>query len=106
MVDEGVLKGVTNIPEAALIFDYGDWRTLGDTLQAVKEHQPTDPLSDPGGADLTAHVDFEALATACAPCTAVVSHGQSLSGHGADTKSPVSLGGCPGKVSAESGRSQ
>ena len=54
---------------AALIFDYGDWRTLGDTLQAVKEHQPTDPLSDPGGADLTAHVDFEALATACAPCT-------------------------------------
>ncbi|MEX3316793.1 class I SAM-dependent methyltransferase [Sulfitobacter sp. PS-8MA] len=52
---------------AALIFDYGDWRALGDTFQAVENHQPTDPLAAPGRADLTAHVDFEALATAC-PC--------------------------------------
>lgn len=50
-----------------LILDYGDWRSLGDTFQAVRAHQPTDPLADPGGADLTAHVDFEALALA-APC--------------------------------------
>ncbi|NUH65809.1 SAM-dependent methyltransferase [Sulfitobacter sp. S0837] len=52
---------------AALIFDYGDWRALGDTFQAVENHQPTDPLAAPGHADLTAHVDFEALAAAC-PC--------------------------------------
>lgn len=52
---------------AGLIIDYGDWRSLGDTLQAVKAHEPQDPLRDPGGADLTAHVDFEALAQA-APC--------------------------------------
>ncbi len=52
---------------AGLIIDYGDWRSLGDTLQAVKAHEPQDPLHDPGGADLTAHVDFEALAQA-APC--------------------------------------
>ena len=52
---------------AALIIDYGDWRTLGDTLQAVQDHTPVDPLQDPGAADLTAHVDFEALA-ASAPC--------------------------------------
>ena len=53
---------------AALILDYGDWRSLGDTLQAVKNHQYVGALENPGGADLTAHVDFEALAqnAACA----------------------------------------
>jgi len=49
---------------AALIIDYGDWRSLGDTLQAVAQHAPADPLDAPGMADLTAHVDFEALAMA------------------------------------------
>lgn len=46
---------------AALILDYGDWRSLGDTLQALRGHAPVDPLDGPGTADLTAHVDFEAL---------------------------------------------
>ncbi|MDK3017470.1 class I SAM-dependent methyltransferase [Pseudodonghicola flavimaris] len=49
---------------AALIVDYGDWVSLGDTLQALKGHQTADPLATPGEADLTAHVDFEVLATA------------------------------------------
>ena len=49
---------------AAVIVDYGDWRSLGDTLQAVKGHKSVDPLSTPGLADLTAHVDFEPVATA------------------------------------------
>ncbi|NSY38265.1 class I SAM-dependent methyltransferase [Leisingera sp. ANG59] len=49
---------------AALIVDYGDWRALGDTLQALRAHEPADPLQTPGEADLTAHVDFEALAMA------------------------------------------
>ncbi len=48
----------------ALIIDYGDWRSLGDTLQALRNHTPEDPLANPGNADLTAHVDFEAIATA------------------------------------------
>lgn len=48
---------------AALIVDYGDWRSLGDTLQALRAHKTADILSAPGEADLTAHVDFEALAT-------------------------------------------
>ena len=52
---------------AALIIDYGDWRSLGDTFQALQNHAPADPFADPGTADLTAHVDFEALAAA-APC--------------------------------------
>ncbi len=51
---------------AALIVDYGDWTSLGDTFQAVKDHSPTDPLQTPGTADLTAHVDFSALAAASA----------------------------------------
>lgn len=52
---------------AALLIDYGDWTSLGDTLQALQNHAPVDPLATPGEADLTAHVDFEAIAQA-APC--------------------------------------
>ena len=52
---------------AALIIDYGDWRSLGNTLQAVQGHAPAGPLDHPGLADLTAHVDFEAITMACAP---------------------------------------
>ncbi|WP_333828505.1 class I SAM-dependent methyltransferase [Pararhodobacter sp.] len=49
---------------AALIIDYGGWRSLGDTFQALRNHAFDDPLAHPGAADLTAHVDFEALARA------------------------------------------
>ncbi len=48
----------------ALIVDYGGWHSLGDTFQALKDHEPVDPFAEPGLADLTAHVDFEALANA------------------------------------------
>ena len=47
--------------------DYGDWASLGDTFQAVQDHSPADPFATPGSADLTAHVDFAALAAACKP---------------------------------------
>jgi SAM-dependent MidA family methyltransferase len=48
---------------AALIIDYGHaWYGLGETLQAVSGHTFTNPLRSPGEVDLTAHVDFEALA--------------------------------------------
>lgn len=53
----------------ALFVDYGDWRSLGDTLQALRAHERVSPFDDPGSADLTAHVDFEALAAAAAPAT-------------------------------------
>lgn len=49
---------------AALIVDYGDWRSNGDTFQALCDHSPVTPLASPGNADLTAHVDFEAIANA------------------------------------------
>ena len=49
---------------AALVIDYGGWRSLGDTFQALSNHQPVDALTQPGRADLTAHVDFETLSMA------------------------------------------
>jgi NADH dehydrogenase [ubiquinone] 1 alpha subcomplex assembly factor 7 len=50
---------------AALFVDYGHARRgVGDTLQAVSGHQYADPWQAPGSRDLTAHVDFSALAEA------------------------------------------
>ncbi len=50
---------------AALFLDYGHAGGFGDTLQAVAGHRTgLDPLAEPGSRDLTAHVDFAALATA------------------------------------------
>ncbi len=64
---------------AALVIDYGGWRGLGDTFQAMRAHEHTDPLANPGEADLTAHVDFEALAHAFrssgAACTGMTAQG-------------------------------
>lgn len=50
---------------ALLAIDYGyAGPAIGDTLQAVKAHGYADPFAEPGEADLTAHVDFTALAAA------------------------------------------
>ena len=50
---------------AALIIDYGHVRSdAGDTFQAIARHSFADPLQSPGHADVTAHVDFQALARA------------------------------------------
>jgi len=50
----------------ALIVDYGYAAGGGDTFQAMKAHAFTNPLENPGEADLTAHVDFATLAKAAA----------------------------------------
>jgi NADH dehydrogenase [ubiquinone] 1 alpha subcomplex assembly factor 7 len=48
---------------AALLVDYGYTEPPGlSTLQAVRAHTKVDPFADPGSADLTALVDFTALA--------------------------------------------
>jgi NADH dehydrogenase [ubiquinone] 1 alpha subcomplex assembly factor 7 len=58
-------KHVNQYDGAALIIDYGHFKSAaGDTLQAVKAHGFCDILETPGEADLTAHVDFEALGKA------------------------------------------
>ena len=65
---------------AALIIDYGHVTpAAGDTLQAVLQHGPVDPLDQPGEADLTAHVDFAAL-------------GQAANDVGARTYGPITQG--------------
>ena len=49
----------------ALVIDYGHASSaIGDTLQSVRANRFSDPLSEPGEADLTAHVDFAALGAA------------------------------------------
>ena len=68
---------------AALFIDYGHERSAaGDTLQAVKRHGFAPILANPGEQDLTAHVDFEAVATAAqkagAEPTAVITQGEWL----------------------------
>jgi NADH dehydrogenase [ubiquinone] 1 alpha subcomplex assembly factor 7 len=50
---------------ALLAIDYGYAETrTGETLQAVRRHAYADPLESPGDADISAHVDFGALAAA------------------------------------------
>ncbi|HUB13254.1 MAG TPA: SAM-dependent methyltransferase [Acetobacteraceae bacterium] len=66
---------LTAQPGAAVILDYGpEQSTTGDSLQAIANGRPTDPLSAPGSADLTAHVDFQSLAAIARTAGAVV-HG-------------------------------
>ena len=80
----------------ALIIDYGhlDPRT-GSTLQAIARHRKVDPLADPGTADLTAHVDFAALAQAAqaegVQCLGRTTQGEWLSGLGIGARA-VALG--------------
>jgi NADH dehydrogenase [ubiquinone] 1 alpha subcomplex assembly factor 7 len=47
----------------ALLIDHGPARSApGDSLQAIADGRPADPFASPGSRDLTAHVDFAALA--------------------------------------------
>lgn len=58
-------RRVTRDGGAALVIDYGHAESAaGDTLQAVGRHAYADVLGAPGRVDLTAHVDFQALARA------------------------------------------
>ncbi len=60
---------------AALFLDYGPARSApGESLQAIRDGRPADPLAEPGQADLTAHVDFAALADA-ARAAGAAAHG-------------------------------
>ena len=62
MVIEEMGNRARTHPFAGLIIDYGYGEVAyGDSFQAIKNHQFTDPLSDPGLADVTAHVDFSSL---------------------------------------------
>jgi SAM-dependent MidA family methyltransferase len=76
--DAEIMKIATRVRDdggAALIIDYGHLRSdAGDTFQAIARHSFTDPLKNPGLADVTAHVDFQALVRAAEDLNARV-HG-------------------------------
>jgi SAM-dependent MidA family methyltransferase len=85
---------------AALVIDYGHARSgTGDTLQAVKAHAFADVLATLGAADLTAHVDFAALARAVTQAGAVahgpITQGAFLSALGIDQRAAALCAGAP-----------
>ena len=62
-VADVLAKRIVGEGGAALVIDYGHAQSAaGDTLQAVRSHEPVDVLATLGEADVTAHVDFAALA--------------------------------------------
>jgi NADH dehydrogenase [ubiquinone] 1 alpha subcomplex assembly factor 7 len=76
---------------AALLIDYGHVVTrFGDTLQALRAHRYIDPLVAPGECDLTAHVDFAAMARSASAAGAAVygpiDQGDFLRGIGIDLR--------------------
>ena len=64
-----ISERITAYGGAAIIIDYGGWRSKGDTLQAIGDHKMVSPLTAPGMTDITAHVDFEAIFNGAAPAT-------------------------------------
>lgn len=75
----------------ALIVDYGyDRSAVGTSLQAVRGHRGSDILARPGETDLSAHVDFAALATASGvPSFGPVSQGDFLRRLGIEARARV-----------------
>ncbi len=66
-VADAIARRVAQTGGAALLIDYGHIKPgFGDTLQALLKHAYADPLEDPGGRDITAHVDFGTLGTVAA----------------------------------------
>jgi len=79
-IGEALARRIVRQGGAALAIDYGhEDYDAGDTLQALNAHAYADVFSNPGANDLTAHVDFTALAKA-------MTHG------GAKVQGPVSQG--------------
>jgi SAM-dependent MidA family methyltransferase len=88
---------------AALIIDYGHVKSApGDTLQAVRGHRFAPVLANPGEQDLTAHVDFEAVARAAleagAAATRVETQGRWLERLGIAARSQALAGERPDRA--------
>lgn len=93
------------VPGAALIVDYGHAvPAAGETLQAVRAHRFVPVLDAPGEADLTAHVDFLALAEALAAGGAAswgpVTQGDFLTINGAGLRAAALARGKPAETAA------
>jgi SAM-dependent MidA family methyltransferase len=88
----------------ALFIDYGHERSApGDTLQAVHAHRFAPVLANPGEQDLTAHVDFEAVARtathAGAAVTPLVTQGEWLRRVGIEARADALTSANPQKSS-------
>lgn len=71
----GLAARIASAGGVLLAIDYGyAGPAFGDTFQAVRAHASVDALERPGEADLTAHVDFSALAATARGAGAAV-HG-------------------------------
>jgi SAM-dependent MidA family methyltransferase len=91
---------------AALIIDYGHLRSdAGDTFQAIARHSYADPLKNPGQADVTAHVDFQALARAAEDVGArvhgPVTQGEFLKRLGIETRAVALMAKTTPEISAD-----
>ena len=91
-------RRLATAPGAAVLIDYGHGVTaVGDTLQALKAHAYAPVLATPGEADLTAHVDFDALGraltTAGANVAPLAQQGQFLIENGANLRLEALLRG-------------
>ena len=86
-----IARRIRSLSGAALIVDYGyAVPSVGDTLQAVQQHDYASILEQPGKVDLTAHVDFSALAdsarSAGATCWGAITQGEFLRRLGIETR--------------------
>ncbi|HEX3538343.1 MAG TPA: SAM-dependent methyltransferase [Stellaceae bacterium] len=93
-----VAERLSEASGAALFLDYGFYpRAPGPTLAAIRGHRPADPLDRPGSADLSAHVDFAALAAAARAAGAdvygPVPQGRFLTALGGETRLAMLLRG-------------
>jgi NADH dehydrogenase [ubiquinone] 1 alpha subcomplex assembly factor 7 len=107
--DGEIMKIATRVRDqdgAALIIDYGHLRSdAGDTFQAIARHSFADPLKNSGQADVTAHVDFQALARAAEDVGArvhgPVTQGEFLKRLGIETRAVTLMGKTTPEVSAD-----
>jgi len=107
--DAEIMKIATRVRDqdgAALIIDYGHVRSdAGDTFQAITRHSFTDPLKNPGQADVTAHVDFRALARAAEDLGArihgPITQGEFLKRLGIETRALTLMAKTTPEVSAD-----
>jgi NADH dehydrogenase [ubiquinone] 1 alpha subcomplex assembly factor 7 len=94
---------------AGLVFDYGHLRSgLGDTLQAMHRHRFCAVTDHAGAADLTSHVDFEALGRAFrqggGQVAGVMTQGQFLQAMGIEARRQRLQAGASAQQQAEIGR--
>jgi SAM-dependent MidA family methyltransferase len=103
------MKIATRVREqggAMLAIDYGHMRSdAGDTFQAIARHSFAEQLKHPGQADVTAHVDFQALARAAEDVGArvhgPVTQGDFLKRLGIETRALTLMGKTTPEVSAD-----